>query len=559
MVHSSSGRGVAPATPAPVGPAPNGGAAAGLARLAALLPAASDWNPADGWLPAGLLLAATGGVALVLLAWRHINPAGTPDASRLLPAVALLSLAALAMGGAMAQRPAGQAPVWRWVTIAAAAAGALLCDPAGLHVRFGFPWFLTVGLLGLALRAGETLAAALAVPLQARARLDPLSAPTGAQLSAQLLSTGAKDPELEMDPTRGQSPLWTAWRIVAEFWVLGALSAAAAALPAGPAWRLATAATALGGAVLVVGSALATLQNSWAARRFRFNPAHAAAFWGLGLAFAAALTALALLLPMPPAPFSGRVLSGALRELGRAHLPFTAAHTSSASAPAGHGPSLIGLLILPAVVVASLVHDMWVFFGLWLLSPLALPVILPVAAAAGFFLLRALRRPQFRAFLGRLVLAALSALAFWRRLRLPRRMRRLLAQLGFLRPEPDAGNGPDADIDPSLLERLWGFVDPRAAVRLTYRRFLRTMADAGADRAAGQSPRAFEAAVRARDLAGPGIADLTGAYELARYSGRPGERGWVERARRGWAAVAARLSAGRRGRRAGDRRPRRGA
>lgn len=528
---------------------PSGDGTGPAPGLGALLPRAADWQAADGWLPAGLLLAVTGTAGMVLLAWRHLDPSAVPPAARLLPAEGALTLLGLAAGVALSLRPTGQAAVWRWLSLALVAAGALLCDPAGLHVRFGFPWFVTAGLLGLGDRAGETLGSVLALPLHARARRRPRAVPEGASGVAPLLERGAEHPERAFDPTLGRSGLWTAWRLVAEFWALAALSGALAVLPAGTTWRLAAGAGAMGGAVLVIGAALATLQASWTARRLRFDPARAAAFWGLALAVAATLTMLMLVLPMPPAPLSAHALSGLLGALGHARLPFSGVGTATATASGGRMPSLAGMLILPLALLAALVREMWVYFGFWLLSPLALPVVLVVGAAAGVFLLRALRRPGFRALVGRALLALLEAVAFWRRVRLPRRLRGVLARLGLLSPQAKAPVSPGG---PNVLERLWGFMDPRASVRLTYRRFLRAMAAAGAVRPAGQSPRAFEASVRDRELAGPDLAQLTAAYELARYSGHPPERGWLERARRGLAAATGRL-AGR-----GHRRPRRG-
>ena len=507
-------------------------------RLASVLPLprASDWSAADGWLPAGLLLAATGTAALAWLAWRNAAPATAPAPVPLLAAAALLTLVGLAGGGALALRPGGQAPVWRCLTLGAVALGVLLAGPGGLHVRFGFPCFVSAALLALGMRAAETLAASLAVPLHARARLNPLAGPTPPP------APGSRPPPpSEADATSGQSPVWTAWRLVAELWVLAAATAAAVGLPAGPAWRLAAAALAGGGALLVVGAALVTLQASWTARGFAFDRGQAPAFWGLGLACAGTLTLLALVLPVPPAPLSARVLSDALHGLGQARLPFR--HAAATRAGAGGAKLAPGaeLLIVPAAVLVWLAREFWGYLGLWFLDPLALPLILPLAAAAGFFLFRALRRPPFRASCRRLALAVVASLAFWRRLRLPRRMRRLLTAMGLLAPA--AARLEEArDGAPTPVERLWGLVDPRAAVRRTYRRFLHAMAAAGSARGAGQSPRAFERAVRARELAGPGVAELTAAYELARYSGRVAERTWAERARRGWAAVTGRAT-----------------
>lgn len=500
------------------------------------LPRRSDWRAEDGWVPAGLLLVTLGATAIVLLSWARVDPAGAPLAGRLLPADGLLSVLSLGVGGALALRPGGQAPVWRWLTILAVASGAVFCDPQGLRMRYGFPFLVTTALLALCVRAGETLAGALARPLHDRALRNPL---VGAESAVMRLVSGTNAPVVleELDVTTGQSPLWTTWRLVSEFWVLSALMGAAFGLPAGPSWRLAAAATAVGGALLVVGAALATLQASWKARGFAFDAGQSPPFWGLGLGFAAVLGLLALLLPVPPAPFSERLLAGVLRGVGRAHLPFTSVAAASAGPHTAHGMALAGLVMAPAALLAALVREMWFYFGLWLAYPLALPIILPMAAAAALLLLRALRRPAVRDLWRRLLTAVLSALAFWRYLRLPRRMRRLLEGMGLLRPEPAAPEGT-----PSLLLRLWALADPRAAVRHTYRRFLRTMSAAGAARPAGHSARAFEAAVRARELAGPGVAELTQAYELARYSGHRPERSWAERARRGLAAVTRRIT-----------------
>ena len=507
------------------------------------LPRVADWRAADGWLPVGLVLLAGGAIAVLLLCWLRLAPGTAPLPSRLLPTSAILAVAALAIGAPGALRPMGQGAVWRWMTIGAVAAGAVWSDPAGLHTRFGFGWLLAAGFLALAVRAGETLAYALAGPLQARAERNPLAAPLNTAATREvvdLVVRGKALPDANLDLTTNQSPRWTTWRLVAEFWALAALGAAAAGLPATP-WRVGAAAAAAGGVLLVTGTTLAMLQASWAARRFAFAPAQGRAFWGLGLSVAGGLILLALLLPMPPGPFSAKTLAGILHGLHQARL---AATPPGAAGPATtmNGPSVGGVLALPAFLVAALVHELWLFFGLWLLTPAALPLVLAAAAAAGLFLLRALRRPEFRALLHRLAGALLSAFAFWRWLRLPGRMRRTLERLGLLRRAPAQIEA--AALRDRLLERLWGWVDPRAAVRLTYRRFLRAMAEAGAGRPAGASPRSFERTVRDRELAGPEVAELTAAYELARYSGHPAEPGWAERARRGWKAVSLRFRAG---------------
>ncbi len=262
------------------------------------LPRSSDWRPADGWLPAGLLACSGGALLAVWLAWSRLAPGGAPHPGRFFAVAAVSALADLAVAAAYAWRPGGLATGWRTLTIAAALGGAAWCDPAGLRARLGFPWLLTACLLGLGMRAGETLGAALAAPLRPHAVHDPFAdCPAVDWVPAE----GGEAPAFALSEPRDDSPLRASWRVVAEFWLLAAVAGASGAAAAGP-WRLAVAACALGGAVLVMGTAVATLRASWEARGFAYEPGHIPAFWGLGLAVAAAVAALALSAPLPPAP-----------------------------------------------------------------------------------------------------------------------------------------------------------------------------------------------------------------------------------------------------------------
>jgi hypothetical protein len=174
------------------------------ARAGLPLPAAGDWQAADGWLPAALILLTGGGLAAVLSVWARLAPGTLPAPGRLLPAACLLAIVDLAVAGSHALRPTGETTVWRWLTAAAAAIGAVVCDPAGAHARLWIPWLLTAGLLGLAMRAGETMAAALAATLHSLPRPRPVD---WSEWTAARPETGA-----EPERVAGETPLCTAWR-----------------------------------------------------------------------------------------------------------------------------------------------------------------------------------------------------------------------------------------------------------------------------------------------------------------------------------------------------------
>ncbi len=110
-------------------------------------------------------------------------------------------------------------------------------------------------------------------------------------------------------------------------------------------------------------------------------------------------------------------------------------------------------------------------------------------------------------------------------------------------PPPARSWGPEADVD-----------DLRGRVRAAYARLLLAAAGFGLARATGHSPRAYHAwlqrQVRAADAP---LAELTGAYEEARFSRHPVEAGAVEAAEANARAVAYALDAATRSHRRGAR------
>lgn len=127
----------------------------------------------------------------------------------------------------------------------------------------------------------------------------------------------------------------------------------------------------------------------------------------------------------------------------------------------------------------------------------------------------------WRKALRQLLRMARTLLTFWRWLRLPPRVR---AALGRLEGKPDpAGGGAGALVGAAA--RLWLRLDPRTAVRFTYRRFLRALEREGLPRPPHLSPRALERALIEAGYAGPEIRRLTTAYDLVRYSHHGPEAG----------------------------------
>lgn len=502
---------------------------AAVARRAGLpLPARGDWQAADGWLAVGMALLCGGTVGAVLSVWTRIAPGTCPLPDRLLPLAVALTLADGAVAGGFALRyAAAEALGWRWGTIVAAVLGAIWSDPSGAHARFWIPWLLTAALLGLAMRAGETAAAALVDVLHNLPRGNPLQG-HGPKIDwANARRAEAAPPDADLDRVTGENPLWTTWRLVAEAWLLAAASAAIGG--PGPDYRAAAACAAFGGVVLVVGADIAVLRATWQAQRFTVDARHLRTHWGLALAVALCLVAAALVIPLPrgvvPAAGGWARLGFPSPTPAGTVVPDSGMRTPHVAQPAG--TNAIGAL---AAIIHALVAEIFAFPFLLLAEiPLALPVLLVAAAVA----VLVLRFPsETRAILRRLLASLVSALAFWRWIRLPARMRAALRRLGLLGPEgePDPSGPPP----PNLLERLWAMLDPRAAVRTTYRRFLRQMAEAGMPRPTHASPRAYAGAL---PDAPPEVADLTTAYELARYSDHAPERTWLEMARRGMAAV----------------------
>jgi len=495
------------------------------ARRLLPLPPGERWRASEGWLPAGLILLVAGALGAVLSVWWHLAPGSRPVPDRLLPLGALLAVAAAAVRISPAPRAEGEERFWRWLTIAAAIAGAIWCDPAGRQARLWIPWLLVAGLLGLALRAGETVAAVVG-----RA----LGAGHGALLQAP---PGAVE--------AGDDAVRTAWGLVGECWLLAA--AAVAIWGPGPDYRAAAAGAALGGALLLLGTRLAVLRASWAGRGFTVDDSQWPAHWGLGGAVAVALTAILLVLPLLPGPLSGHVVGPVLHDLARAAIPSPTTGTDLRTAHLPPPPSSGALGLVGALLALIRLLTAVLLGRLLILLPL-LVATHPLLVPALFLMFLLVRYPgQAWGLLQRLLALLISALAFWGWLRWPGRMRAALRRLGLLRASP-APSAPQ----PGGLARLWALLDPRAAVRLSYRHFLRGMAAAGSARPQHVSPRAFAAAL-GEGAAAPGIADLTAAYELARYSDHPAQRGWVQMARRGLAA--ARGLVGRRRRPPRARRP----
>jgi hypothetical protein len=490
----------------------------GRVREVLPLPEAGDWRPADGWLGAGVMLLAVGLTGAVLSVWAHVAPHTAPAAARLLPLAGVAALAEAVVGGAHALHPHGEIKVWRSLTIAVAVVGAILCDPAGARARLWLPWLIAAAMLGMAMRVGEVMSAALAPTLH------------------ELSSGGATPPPSDRT-------LRSTWGLIMEAWLVAA-GAAALGGP-GPHLRLAVVAAAMGGALLAAGAQLSVLRASWVARGFAVTAEHVRAHWGLALTLAAGVTALALAVPLPAGPLSERVVrsflaaashvtrKAAATGVGRTHVP-----------PPPRNPGTAALRLTGAML--GLAHLLVAEFVASILALLVgFPVSLPLLIVAAVLAVLILRHPgEARRLLGRLLASLGAALAFWRWIRLPRRMRDGLRRMGLVGtpPSAEASAGPV----PTAVEWLWTLLDPRAAVRATYRRFLREMAAAGRPRPGHLSPRAFARDLGEGEADGGAVAGLTTAYELARYSDHAADRGWVPAARRGLAFVREVLRAGRR-------------
>lgn len=538
---TAPGAGESAAAPRPAGQRVRERLSLTAATVGLPLPRSTDWRPADGWLPAGLLACTGGALLAVWLAWSRLAPGSVPHLWRFLGVAAGAAVADLAVAAAYAWRPSGRAAAWRTLTIVTALGGAAWCDPVGLRTRFGFPWALAACLLALGMRAGETLGTALVEPLHARAVRNPFADPPAVDW---VPLNGGEAPAFAPTERRDDSPLRASWRLVAEFWLLAAVAGGSGAGAATGPWCLAALACALGGAVLVLGTAVSTLRASWEARGFTYEPAHIPAFWGLGLAVAVAVGALALAVPLPSALLTPAAVRAFLLFLARHRLPAHAAATVvSAGLPvaAPHTPVPIppGLW---GLIWAVLRGAFWSSMGLLFSYPLvAGPVTITVMAVVAFFWARSRRRPQWLALLPRALAAPLRALLeFWAFLRWPRRMRAALARLGWLRPPADADTGRDSPWAPTWYEHAWAWVDPRQAVRLTYRRFLRQAAAAGLPRRGPESPRAYERTLNGAGMAGDHLTGLTEVYEEARFSAHAADRSWPARARRGLVALRAR-------------------
>lgn len=499
------------------------------ARSGLPLPGPGDWQAADGWLAAGLGLLAGGLAAAVLSVWTRVAPGTRPIPDRLLPLAVALALLDGAVAGAATLRPAREVAAWRALTVVAVALGAVGCDPAGNHARLWIPWLVTAALLGLAMRAAETIAATLVDVLRSLPRGDPLRGRGPKVDWATAHTAHMASPDADLDRVAGENPLWTTWRVVAETWLLAAACAAIGG--PGPGFRAAAAAAGFGGALLVAGAQIAVLRASWSARKFTVDARHLRTHWGLALAVAAGLVGIALAVPLPDgvAPIVRRLGVGGVGLLPPVPSGTVQAHSGvrPPHVPLAGGPQVIGLLL---AVLHFLVAE---FIGAILALTAAIPVLLPAVAALALVALLAMRFPrQTQAILRRLAALFASLLAFWRWIRLPARMRAALRFLGLERPE----TGPAAEAAAgTMLNRVSALLNPRAAVRAAYRRFLRDMAAAGTARPAHATPRAYADAL---PQAPAEIADLTTAYEWARFSDHAPERRWLQMARRGLAAVA---------------------
>lgn len=460
------------------------------------------------WLPPALLCLLGGSTYLLAHAWGRLLPASAPAPWALVVAAVTVGAVAFALALGFALHPAAPPSWWRPAValLALIAGGAAALTAAGHHLpATGAAILITL----FAARTAETVARHLAPALQLPG------------------DYGQGDWSRQGAETR---------RIVLEVWVVCALAGAVGGGAAAAGLALAGA----GGLALAAGARLDALRRAAAAGEIAFAPQDRTAVTRTAALVALAALGLASVLPgLPP------LRSRAVYELPLALLRWLLRPTPEKHAAVKHPPRLtLPPLGLPLHIGGGKAASAGVspLTG-W--HPRTLAVLALAAILAWVLVEIVLWRPELRRSLARLW-RGLRLTGLWRWLRtfwaarLPRSER--------WSPEPAQPAAASPAFPGGLLAALR---DGRLAIRAAYRRYLRAAAAAGHPRDSGETPASYLA--RLRPVVAPAAGDaanLTAAYEVARFSGRPGEPGALARVRLALAHLLPLLRAGR-GRRPG--------
>jgi hypothetical protein len=440
-------------------------------------------------LPALLVLLAGSGYVFGL-AWAHLRAQEAPPPLAVGAVLVVVGALAFSQAATVALDPARPPEWWRPAVAAlVVAAGAVLVLLAPVHTA----WSLLPagGLAALAARAGETVGAHLASAVQL-----PRDDAVG-------------DWSRQAPETR---------RIVLETWALAAAAAAFAVQGTGLTAGLGL--VALGGLALAAGSHVQALRRLAASEGFLWEWADAAAALRGAALLIAVVLAVALAVPAVPAlvprgiPDAIRLLLHLLFRHGQ-RVPAPRRAAPQATGPAAHaglGIPLPGAFAGEGGVSPGFMR----FFAVDIQGWLFLLVGMAVLAVALVQYLRFARDigGDWLEPLRRLWAALWGFLAFWRWMEV-----RSPGGQGRRAPAPGALAAASA---PGAVEAPLGLLDPRRAVRASYRRLLRQAAASGLSREPGDTPARFAAVLApAAGEAAADVADLTRTYEEARYSHHP--------------------------------------
>ncbi len=466
----------------------------------------------SGWVLPALLALLAGSGYLFGLAWLHVRAKAAPPPLLAAAVLVVVGVLAFSQAASVALDPARPPEWWRPAVAALVFAGAAALVFAAPR-RAALALIPGVALCALSARAAETVGAHLASAVRL-----PEDDATG-------------DWSRQAPETR---------RIVLETWVLAAAAAALAGRAPGVTPALALAAG--GGLALAAGSHLHALRRLCANEGFDWERADAVAALRWAGALSAAVLAVAIAVPAVPAlvprgiPDAVRLLLKVLflHRATPSALPHRTAPTPGAIPVAGVALPLpvgqSGSGVSPGIL-RFLAFDLqdWLILGV-------AAVVLSVVLVQYLRFAREIGGGLGGLF-RRLWEALVSILAFWRWLDA---LRPPASRLAGARAGDGAmaASGPPDDAPFSLL-------DPRRAVRASYRRLLRHAAGAGVARAPGESPARFELQVAERvGGAAPDAAALTRAYEEARYSHHPIARQRVPLVRAALDRILRALSAG---------------